>query len=220
MIELVRQSLIKKNQTHSLVYTILEGPEEDIKGLLQSASINESSLQGTPLTAAAKIGRLDLVQDLLQRGADPNAKTEIGNQTALYQAAERGHVEIVKILVLTYREEHIRLLHWTPLHAAAISGHAQIVEHLLDAGIRRDAQDEEGMTALAYSGQQLDVIIHLLGKGAEDLPDKRKNLALDHAMDLCKGKDNEEILKLLRGADFMKRKLSSRASETFNRHNC
>lgn len=94
----------------------MDGPEEDIKGLLQSASVNESSLQGTPLIAAAKIGRLDLVQDLLQRGADPNATTEIGNQTALYQAAERGHVEIVKILFSLTEKNIFAWLHWTPLH--------------------------------------------------------------------------------------------------------
>jgi ankyrin repeat protein len=127
----------------------------------------------------------------------------------------------VKILSSITERTLLAWLHWTPLHVAAIAGHAQVVAQLLDAGFDRDAQDEEGMTALAYSVQQghLDVIIHLLGKGAEDIPDKRKGHALDHAVVLCEGKDNEKILNLLRGAHFTKRKPSSRASETFNRRN-
>lgn len=154
-------------------------------------------------------------------GADPNATTEIGNQTALYQAAERGHVQIVEILSLKTERTLLASLNWTPLHVAAISGHAQVVAHLLDAKFDLDAQDKEGMTALAYSVQQgrLDVARLLLSKGAKDLPDKRKQHALDHAVVFCAGKDNEQILDLLREAHFTKMKLSSRISEAFNRHN-
>ncbi|KAJ5115553.1 ankyrin [Penicillium atrosanguineum] len=207
---------------YSLVDAILNGGEKEIEALLQSAPINESSLQGTPLIAAANVGRQALVQVLLQRGADPNATTEIGKQTALYQAAGNGHVEVVEILSSTTRKDIYAVLGWTPLHAAASSGHAKIVEHLLDAGFDRDAQDEEEMTALAYSVQQghVDVVRLLLRKGAKDLPNKRKEHVLDHAVVSCEGKDNEAILNLLRGAHFTKMNLTSRVSKAFNRQNC
>lgn len=44
-------------------------------------------------------------------------------------------------------------------------------------------------------------------------------MPLDHAVVLREGKDNEEVLNLLWGADFTKRILSSQAFEAFNRHN-
>lgn len=200
---------------------ILKGREEDIKSLLPVAPIDESSLQGTPLNAAAMVGRSDLVQALLQRGADPNATIEIGKQTALYQAAERGHVGVVRILSSRTDRNILAHLNWTPLHSAAIAGHTQIVEDLLDARFDRDAQDECKRTALALSVQQghLGVIKLLLKNGAQDLPDEEKDHALDHAVCFCSGKDNEEILKLLRGENFTKMKLTSRLAEKYNRRN-
>jgi ribosomal protein S18 acetylase RimI-like enzyme len=45
----------------------------------------------------------------------------------------------------------------------------------------------------------------------------RKDNALDHAVVLCQGKDNEEILRLLRKAGFTKMKRRSRVSEMINR---
>ena len=47
---------------------------------------------------AAEDGRLELVQNLLRAGANPNAKSE-GDVTALMWAAARGHVEVVKALL-------------------------------------------------------------------------------------------------------------------------
>ncbi|KAJ5557931.1 Ankyrin repeat protein [Penicillium frequentans] len=109
----------------------------------------------------------------------------------------------------------------TPLHAAAGFGHAQVVAVLLDAGFDQDAQDENGMTALATAVQQghPDVIILLLEKEAKDLPDDRREHALDHAVVMCAGKDNDKILKLLRGAHFAEMKLSSQISELYHRRN-
>ena len=54
--------------------------------------------KGKDLIRAAEDGRLDLVKNLLQAGANPNAKSE-GDVTVLMWAAARGHVEVVKTLL-------------------------------------------------------------------------------------------------------------------------
>jgi uncharacterized protein len=50
------------------------------------------------LIRAAEEGRLDLVQDLLQAGVSPNAKSH-GAVTVLMWAAARGHLEVVQALL-------------------------------------------------------------------------------------------------------------------------
>ena len=63
---------------------------------------------------------------------------------------KRSNVEVAKVLS-SITENLFAWLHWTPLHASAIPGYAQVVAHLLDTGVDRDAQDEVEITALAYS---------------------------------------------------------------------
>jgi len=50
------------------------------------------------LIRAAEDGRLELVRNLLEAGANPNAKSD-GDVTVLMWAAARGHVEVVKALL-------------------------------------------------------------------------------------------------------------------------
>ena len=61
--------------------------------------LNEKNSKGeTPLFWAAKEGRLELVQLLLRKGADPT----IGDSalsTPLHQAAKGGHIEIADLLI-------------------------------------------------------------------------------------------------------------------------
>jgi len=51
----------------------------------------------TPLHFAAKEGRTETVNLLLDRGADVNAKTENG-ETPLIAATNKGHTDIVQLL--------------------------------------------------------------------------------------------------------------------------
>ena len=51
----------------------------------------------TVLMEAAGSGRTDIVQLLLAKGADVNAKNNYG-ETALFWAKKMGHKEIVRIL--------------------------------------------------------------------------------------------------------------------------
>ena len=56
---------------------------------------------GAPLQNAATVGRMDIVQLLLDHGADPNLREEqiAPNGKALYQAVYHGHYEIAKLLL-------------------------------------------------------------------------------------------------------------------------
>jgi ankyrin repeat protein len=56
---------------------------------------------GAPLTNAAAAGRMDIVQLLLDHGADPNLREEqiAPNGKALYSAVYHGHYEIAKLLL-------------------------------------------------------------------------------------------------------------------------
>ncbi len=48
--------------------------------------------------AAAKRGQTDIVQALLEAGADINAKDKYGKTTALMFAAANGHTDVVELL--------------------------------------------------------------------------------------------------------------------------
>src|SRR5262245_35981548 len=56
---------------------------------------------GAPIANAAAVGRLDIVQLLLDHGADPNLPEEqiAPRGKALYQAVFNGHYEIAKLLL-------------------------------------------------------------------------------------------------------------------------
>ena len=52
----------------------------------------------TPLHIAALWGDVEIVEVLLERGADPNVKDDNG-QTPLHIAAQEGHVDVVRVLL-------------------------------------------------------------------------------------------------------------------------
>src|SRR5262249_54936765 len=56
---------------------------------------------GAPLSNAAAVGRMDIVQLLLDHGADPNLREEqiAPRGKALYSAVYHGHYEIAKLLL-------------------------------------------------------------------------------------------------------------------------
>jgi ankyrin repeat protein len=84
----------------ALIRAAAEGDTSGIDELLRAgANVNctvEIGEFGSPLTAAARKGRLDAVQLLLNWGADPNL---VGDATPLINAAEQGHVVIVSLLL-------------------------------------------------------------------------------------------------------------------------
>ena len=124
----------------------LEALEEFNVRLNWSAHSNSLVLGGddwnTPLTLAAKLGRLSMITTLIEKGADPN----------LYSHYERG-----------------KSTGQTALHVASKSGKIEVVNCLLMHGCNVNASDTKGWTPLhnAICEDKIDVAFKLLGNGAD-----------------------------------------------------
>jgi ankyrin repeat protein len=57
-----------------------------------------SNRGGTSLMAAAMVGDLRMVQALLDKGADVNARMRETNESALTLAESHGHAEVARLL--------------------------------------------------------------------------------------------------------------------------
>jgi ankyrin repeat protein len=103
------------------------------------------------LLEAAKNGDLIKVQTLLEKGANPKAKDNIG-LTPLHYAADLGYVEIVELLLERGADPKAKdNIGLTPLHIAALWGHVKIVKLLLERGADPWIADNGGHIPLDYA---------------------------------------------------------------------
>lgn len=153
------------------------------------------------LSAAAE-GDINLVREMLGKGAAVNAKSPDG-WTALMISASQGYPDMVKLLLdsgANVNEKNDK--GQTPLIFAAHWGHQKIVSLLVERGADVNAQMKDGWTALIDAIQmgKADVARFLIEKGAAVNAKTENNwTALFAAVE----GGNAEIVKLLisKGAD-------------------
>jgi ankyrin repeat protein len=122
----------------------------------------------TSLMIASIRGYLDIVRELLARGANIEAADNDG-WTSLIWASHKGHLDFVKELL--DRGANIEVaddVGWTSLHAASMEGHLDVVRELLDRGANIEARDafEETSLIIASKKWHLDIVRELLARGA------------------------------------------------------
>ncbi|CAJ1077810.1 kinase D-interacting substrate of 220 kDa B isoform X4 [Xyrichtys novacula] len=114
----------------------------------------------TPLMLAAEQGSLEIVQELIRRGANVNLD-DVDCWSALISAAKEGHVDVVKeLLENSAYIEHRDMGGWTALMWAAYKGRVDVVNLLLEHGANPNT-----------TGQQYSVypIIWAAGRGHADI---------------------------------------------------
>ena len=119
-----------------------EGAEIDVK--------TADNYGTTLLHAAAQDGIKHLVEQLIKKGADINAK-DFDRETPLYCAAHEGHQDIVELLLTNDAEVDLKAVNsneWTLLHAAVYGGNKNLVEQLIAKGADVNAKTENGATPL------------------------------------------------------------------------
>ena len=109
------------------------------------------------------------VEELLEKGADPNAQDYDG-RTPLHVATSKGDVLIVELLLKHGADPNTQTkFGYTPLHLAAEEGHVDVVELLLEHGANPNTYEGEGYTPLydAASMGHVDIVRLLLEHGAD-----------------------------------------------------
>ncbi|CAI5769535.1 kinase D-interacting substrate of 220 kDa isoform X3 [Podarcis lilfordi] len=99
----------------------------------------------TPLMLAAEQGNLEIVQELIKKGANCNLE-DADNWTALISAAKEGHAAIVsELLNCNVNMEHRDMGGWNALMWACYKGRTEAAELLLERGANPN------ITGLQYS---------------------------------------------------------------------
>lgn len=135
-------------------YAHIYGHKEVAKVLLAAGASTDWPEKGARLLyIASKLGRIDIVKELLACGADVNAKLPETEESPLMVAALNGQAEVVKLLLSAGANARAESADGhTALHHAAHKGHSEIVKLLLAAGAEVDADNApDDFTPLLYA---------------------------------------------------------------------
>jgi hypothetical protein len=143
------------------------------------------------LWEAARVGDAAAVKSLLDGGADVNARFRY-DQTPLFKAAERGHTEVVRLLLERGAQPNLKDTFYgaTPITWAAEKGHVEAVRALLEKG---SEGADEVLSGGVRSGN-LALVRAALEAG------KPKPESLTAALAAALAADRAEIADLLRKA--------------------
>jgi len=152
------ESRVKETNATCLLLAASVGNENAVKILLEKYNANPNVIaskalySATPLLAASQKGSTAIVSALLEAGADPTARMRGTDASSLYVASERGHCDIVSILLSTKKGKET--IGWrvkggaTALQAAALSGFETCIVKLINAGAMIDSKDDTGYSAI------------------------------------------------------------------------
>ena len=139
-----------------------------IKDVADVNQVNPVNCQ-TPLMYASRFGNLEIVQILLQNGANIDHKGMYG-KTPLMQACRYEYLDIVKLLLQNGANIHEKDDHnETSIFYACRVGNLEIVKFLLENGANINETDDLNETPLFYASQHrhLELVQFLIQNGAK-----------------------------------------------------
>jgi len=160
----------------------------------------KNSKGATPLHYAASEGHNDIVELLIERGANVNATDRGKGGTPLDYAYWGDQEEVIETLnEHNAQREHEKggkgIGQSSLIHDAALDGDIDEVQRQLDAGVDPNLKSSKGATPLFYAvyGGHLEIVELLITRGADVNAAYLNNSVLDQAHSY----DDQEIVELL-----------------------
>lgn len=166
------------------------------------------------LHMAVARGHTVIINMLVTKGVNVNAKSFDNERTALHWAAHRGYTAIAEVLMVKGTDLEVKdKYQWTALHLAAREGHTTIVDLLLAHGADFEAKAEHAWTALHLAGAagHVSTVELLIVHGADV---EAKDLSGNTALHLAVAEGKMAVVELLiaNGADVKARDLSRKTA--------
>jgi ankyrin repeat protein len=136
------------------------------------------------LIEAIRRNNLELARDLLEKGADCNARDKWDYCTPLIVASQGGHLDFVKLLLekgADVRSTGSGVV--TPLSCAVANEHMAVAALLLQHGADINTKVFDGVPLLTYYSDRADIVRWLLQNGADvNARDSEGRTAMERAM--------------------------------------
>ena len=167
-----------------------------IEKLLDEGADIDMTLQRTALHAAAANGNLEIVELLIERGADVNLK-DIHGRVPMFVALAEHQPEVAARLAEADTNPNVRTVDGSTLLVAAVRAEeVQLVQWALDHGTDVNAirPEKNNATALILAARKgnAEIVSLLLAAGAD--PDVANHEG-ETALDIAKGKKVKELLQ-------------------------
>jgi len=194
--------LVTKTFPYSpLLDSVLKGQRAMVDALVVKTG-DTGAAKWAPLHTAVVSGDMQATEDLLAKGADVNAKGEMG-LLALHLAARKGHQDILELLVEKGADVNAQSENtvWDPgmtaLHSACAGGQKAVAELLIAKGANVNAKSKNGYTPLHMASTEgyKDVAELLIARGAD--VNAKDNYGRP-PLSLARRRNRTEIVGLLR----------------------
>lgn len=158
-----------KNKDKALCEAATNGDAAEARKLIDAgAQPHPDGLNGSAFLKAIVNKRADVVEVMLEAGADPSITGDNG-WTPLIYAANKDSLEIVKLLVDAGADvSHANMNHRdTALHWAIHHENDEMARLLVDAGADAECRNKSGLTPVSYAASNLSVetMAHILTNG-------------------------------------------------------
>ncbi|MDY6786117.1 MAG: ankyrin repeat domain-containing protein [Cyanobacteriota bacterium] len=148
------QSTLKRLKTRAIYRAILDKDCNRVRELIQSGTeIDKEYCDFNPLGFAAYRGTKEIIEVLLEMGANINYKNSFG-YTPLTYAVDRVSPKIIDTLLKAGANIKVKAYDDRNLLAlAVVRGHIHLISMLVDAGADINALDDEGYSVIDIAEQ-------------------------------------------------------------------
>ncbi|MFT5239721.1 MAG: hypothetical protein ACI9X0_000686 [Kiritimatiellia bacterium] len=141
--------------------------------IVSDSEAGKGAREDIPIIQAAYDGDVDVVEKLIDEGADVNALTGEKGWTALLYACKKGSDEVADLLLKAGAKMNYQLpwRQYSPLMLAVDSGNTNVVYLLLKSGADPNLKDMYGTTALmrARAADRSEMVTQLQDHGAKEI---------------------------------------------------